>query len=361
MTIRSNAGIVKMYATDPGARYRAERKWIMTGKERALACIAGTQSDHPAVICPVSVATTESCNVLGISFQDVHLNADKMAALAAFGAKELGFDSVMPYFSVIQEAAALGCEIHWGGPAAMPTQKNPPYEEPEDFILPDDFLERISISTVLDAIKLLKKDFDDKTLIIGKAMGPWTLSYHLHGVENTLYDTIVEKERLHDFIKRFTKVTKTFVQAQFDSGADVVTIADHITADLTGAHVYEEFLKEAHRDIIQCFGGERLIFHCCGNTVDRLALFADAGWTLFHIDSKNDIKEALKEIGEMKLTGYISNQSALVNGDPEIVAAEVKDILSNGIRLVSPECAVPLIVRNENLVAIKKSVVKQSS
>jgi len=328
----------------------------MTGKERAIACIAGRESDYPAVINPTSIATYESCLALGINFQDTHTNADKMAALAAFGATKLGFDSVMPYFSVVQEAAALGCDVYWGGPAEMPTQKNPPYDEPESFIIPDDFLDRITTRTVIDAIKLLKKDLDDETLIIGKAMGPWTLSYHLHGVENTLYDSVVEKERLHEFIGKFTEVTKTFAKAQFEAGADVVTIADHITADLTGPHVYKEFLMKAHSEIIKSFGGERVILHCCGNTIDRMPLFADAGWIVFHFDSKNDINEALSAAGDMRLTGCISNVVALFDGNPDIVAAEVNTVLNHGIRLVSPECAIPLPVRNENLAAIPISI-----
>jgi len=330
---------------------------MMTGKERATACLAGLGSDRPSVICPTSIATKESCQALGINFQDTHLNADKMAALAAFGAEKLGFDSVMPYFSVIQEAAALGCQINWGSPNEMPTQKNPPYNQPDDFILPADFLDRASIRTVLDALKILKNSLGQTTLIIGKAMGPWTLSYHLHGVENTLYDTIVEPEMLHEFISKFTDVTIAFVQAQFQEGADVVTVADHITADLTGAHVYKEFLMQAHQNIIQTLGSERLIFHCCGNSVDRLSLFADAGWSTFHIDSKNNIDQALAVAGNMKLTGYVNNADVLLRGTPNDVATQVRKILDKGIKLISPECAVPLTVKNENLAAITKSVV----
>jgi len=324
----------------------------MTKKERAVAWLTGNESDRPTVINPVSNATTESCNALGINFQDVHLNADKMAALAAYGTEKLGFDSVMPYFSVLQEAAALGGEIDWGGPYEMPKQRKSPHIDPDDFIIPTNFFDQISIRTVLDAIKLLKNGLKEKTLIIGKAMGPWTLSFHLYGVENTLADTALGKEKLHKAVSKFTEITKTFGQAQFDAGADVITIADHITADLVGANVYKEFLMEAHREIIQYFGSERLIFHCCGNTVDRLPLFAEAGWNLFHFDSKNDIHEAIKAAGKMKLTGCVSNLNVLLNGTPKDVENQVQEILNAGIHIISPECAVPLKVKNENLAAI---------
>jgi len=333
----------------------------MNGKERALACLTGHESDRPAVINPTSIATFETCQALGICFQDTHLDADKMAAVAAFGATELGFDSVMPYFSVIQEAAALGCDINWGGPKEMPTQKKPPYLEPEEFILPDNFLDLLPIRTVLDSLTFLKREIGEETLIIGKAMGPWTLSYHLHGVEDTLSDTLLEEERLLDFINKFYEVTITFAQAQFDAGADVITIADHITADLTGPNVYEKFLMSAHRKIIQKLGSERLIFHCCGNTIDRLALFAEAGWNTFHFDSKNDIGEAISAAGKMKLTGCVNNVNVLLNGSPDDVGRQVRILLDHGIKMISPECAIPLAVKNENLSAIKKHAELYSS
>ena len=143
----------------------------MTGKERALACITGTETDRPSVISPTSIATAESCRMIGVNFNDVHLDSDKMAALAAVGYEKLGFDSVMPYFSVVQEAAALGCTINWGSTEDMPTQKNPPFAEPEQFTMPDDFLNRLPIRAVLEAIRILKNKAGKEALIIGKSHG----------------------------------------------------------------------------------------------------------------------------------------------------------------------------------------------
>ncbi len=87
----------------------------------------GEEADRPAVINPVSLATSESCRILGIPFNEVHLDADKMAALAAYGSEGIGFDCVMPYFSVVAEAAALSAKIGWGDNENMPWQKDAIY------------------------------------------------------------------------------------------------------------------------------------------------------------------------------------------------------------------------------------------
>ena len=83
----------------------------MTSKERFFALMKNKPADRPAVINPVSVATTESINTLKLDFSKVHLDAEGTAALACYSHEEIGFDSIMPYFSVVQEAAALNAEI----------------------------------------------------------------------------------------------------------------------------------------------------------------------------------------------------------------------------------------------------------
>jgi len=86
-------------------------KEFMTSRERVFACINGKDYARPPVISPTSVATLGSCSLAGISFNEVHLDADKMAALAGISYERLGFDTAAPYFSVVQEAAAFGCQI----------------------------------------------------------------------------------------------------------------------------------------------------------------------------------------------------------------------------------------------------------
>jgi [methyl-Co(III) methanol-specific corrinoid protein]:coenzyme M methyltransferase len=328
---------------------------FMTGKERALACLFGHETDRPTVINPTSIATSESCRKIGVNFQDVHLDPDKMAALAAIGHDGLGFDSVMPYFSVVHEAAALGCIIDWGNIEDMPKQKNHPFADPEQFAFPNDFLDSTPIKTILEAIRLLRKKLGEKALIIGKVMGPWTLSYHLHGVEDTLIDSIEDEEKICEFIERFSEITKTFAQAQFEAGADVITLADHATADLVSPGTYRDILLPAHKKITQFFHGDKIILHCCGNTLDRIAYFAQAGFAAFHFDSKNDINQAIKAAGDMKLTGCVNNVEVLLNGNQETVAHQTENIINSGINIVSPECAIPLQIKNANLAEIVKT------
>ncbi len=328
----------------------------MTSRERFFASLAGKEVDRKPVINPTSTATKETCDILGFSFKDVHLDTDKTAALAAFNCEQLGFDSVMPYYSVVLEAAAFGADIDWGSDVEMPNQKRPVFSNPNDFVMPTDFLDKLPIKTVLDSIKLLRKKLGDDAVILGKVMGPWTLSYHLHGIEDFLIETITDPDMVQEFLQKFKEISIKFADAQFEAGADVVTIADHATADLVGPATYKEFLMPVHKEINEYFKDRTTILHCCGNTLDRIAMFREGGFNIFHFDSKNDISKALIEASDMQLAGCIANSEILLNGTVEDVRRQTIEVAASGVKFVAPECAIPLRVKNVNLHEISKTV-----
>lgn len=325
----------------------------LTAKERFFALLDGKPADRPAVINPVSLATHESLSALKLDFSKVHLAPDNAAALAGYGYEKLRFDSVMPYFSVVAEGAALGAAIDWGNNKSMPAIRSAIFDEPDHVKIPAGYLDRPSMRCVLEALKLLFARYNGKALIIGKAMGPWTLCMSLYGMENTLVDTIENRDKLKHMLCSFLDFTGMFIEAQLYSGADMVTVADHVTRNLVGPYVYEEFVMPLHRRLNDKFPG-KLILHCCGNTEDRVGLFAKAGFNLYHFESSNDILIMLERAGNMKLTGCLNNPELLMKGNPEDVIAETERIIRLGVDIVSPECAVPLLTPNRNLTAIVK-------
>ncbi len=328
----------------------------MNSRERIRAIVQRADFDRAGVVAPVSNATAQSCKQLGIDFSKAHLNPDLSSALAAYPYEHLGFDSVMPYFSVVLEAAALGETIDWGSELDMPAQKYLPGHHASDFVMPGDFLDRAPIKAMLDSIAMLRKKYGNEVFIFGKAMGPWTLGLHLCGTENFLVDTILDKERIHYLLSKYKQVTQTFAQAQMEAGADMVTMADHITGDLASKETYVEFLQSIHTDLIGQFDKNTFVLHCCGKTLDRIPLFAQAGFDLFHFESKNDAGQAIELAGDMMLTGNISNTDTLLLGSPNDVARDTEHIIGCGINLVSPECAIPLQIKNENLLAISQTI-----
>ena len=95
---------------------------VMSGKETQMSpkrrflsgLFGGRKGSRVPVGNPTSIVCVELMEKVGIYFPQAHLDAGLMAELAAAGHEILNYDSVMPEFSVQQEAAALGCEVDWG-------------------------------------------------------------------------------------------------------------------------------------------------------------------------------------------------------------------------------------------------------
>jgi len=77
----------------------------------------------------------------------------------------------------------------------MPDAKTHPFQKVEDLKIPENILEKPSMKVVLDALGILRRQYGDEVAIIGKVMGPWTISYHMAGTENFLLWSAIEPTR----------------------------------------------------------------------------------------------------------------------------------------------------------------------
>ena len=330
----------------------------MKPRERVLNALALKPVDRPPVSNPTSVATVELMDLVEAPFPDACRQPELNARLAATGYTELGFDSIMPIFTIIQESSALGCEMQWEVKDNWPTVRmyQPIWKEPEDVHIPKDFLKHPDNSCVLRSLEILQKTYGDEVAIIGKAMGPWTLAYHVFGVEDFLLMSIDDPDKTKRCLDRLKEISVVFAKAQIEAGADALTFPDHATGDLVSGEYYRKFLLDLHKEMrerISC----PLILHICGNTLDRMDYIAQNGMACFHFDSKNDPKLAMEIMaGRIALVGNINNPETLYARGPEEVRREVYRALDAGVNLIAPECAIPLQTKLQNLCEIPKAV-----
>ncbi len=117
----------------PGSTGMSETAQVppMTSRERVLAALRREPVDRTPLVNPTSVATVELMDLVDAPFPDANREPELMARLAATGHTELGFDSIMPVFSIIQESSALGCKMQWEQKDNWPTvrMREPIYED----------------------------------------------------------------------------------------------------------------------------------------------------------------------------------------------------------------------------------------
>ena len=330
----------------------------MTSRERVLAALRREPVDRTPVCNPTSVATVELMDLVDAPFPDACRDGELMARLAATSYTELGFDSIMPVFSIIQESSALGCQMQWEQKDNWPTVRmsEPIWQDADDIRVPNDFLTHPDTRCVLDAIGLLKKEFGDEVAIIGKTMGPWTLGYHCFGVEPFLLMSLDDPGRTKLCLDRMKELTVMFGLAQIEAGADALTLPDHATGDLVSGEYYKRFLRDLHIEFTESIPCP-LILHICGRTVDRMEYIAQTGMAAFHFDSKNKPGESMEVVKErISLVGNINNPETLFAKGIDVVREEVIGNLDAGVQLIGPECAIPLQTTIENLLEIPKTV-----
>ena len=313
----------------------------------------GRKGERPPVANPTSIVCHGLMDAAGVSFPQAHLDAQAMADLALAGHELAGFDSVMPEYSVQQESAALGGEVDWGDRDRMPDNKRFPHEDFSDIRLPRHLLEKPSLRVVLDALSILRRHVGGRVAIIGKVMGPWTLSYHMAGTQNFLLQLgLGEIDKITRMLRQLMPVTISFARAQFQAGADIVVLADHITGNLVGPQSYRDILLPIHQEITSRIGGP-LILHVCGNCTDRLTYFAESGVDAYHMEWQVDARMAVQKIGRrVALVGNVNNPEVLYQGTPEDVYRQVRYAVEAGVNIIAPECAIPLSTPLENLKAI---------
>jgi [methyl-Co(III) methanol-specific corrinoid protein]:coenzyme M methyltransferase len=279
-----------------------------------------------------------------------------MARLAETAFTKVGFDTIMPVFSVVQESVALGCDVDWGDQLNWPTCTGALARTAEEIRIREDVLDKPETRCVLVSIDELKRRWGDEVAIVGKAMGPWTLGYHVFGTQQFLLMTIDAPDEVKRSLDVLKELTVRFGLAQVDAGADVLTLPDHATGDLVRPEYYRDFLQDIHTELcerIPC----PLILHICGATEDRMPYICETGFDAFHFDSKNDIQRSVDLMqGKCRLVGNINNPETLFQGDADAVRGEVLRAIDAGLTLIGPECALPLACPIDNLRAIPETI-----
>ena len=321
--------------------------------------LSALQRDNGPIACGpgTSIVSIELMEEINTYFPAAHRDARQMSLLAEAGHTRYGFDVVMPLFSVWHESAALGCDVDWGRRDLMPDCSTPIWETDDDVKFTHEFLNHPACRVPLKSIRILKSELGPDAAVCGKVFGPWTLGYHLFGVEEFLINTLLEPDMLKRAMEKLKQVTLIFADAQLEAGADCLLLGDHATRDLCSPDAYKEFLQETHAELVDRIDAP-LILHICGDTSDRISMIADTAISCFHWDTKTGSPGAARKLAgnEISLMGGLNNTELLRTGDAEAIEATIDECIEAGIDIIAPECAVPLDTPMSNLSTVGRYV-----
>ncbi len=321
----------------------------MTPRERFLAALHGQPTDRTPTAYVSALTTVDLQERTGCRMPAAHHDAEQLAALCYANHEVLGFDGVTFLINYFNEPAALGVEMDWGSERALPMYKSHPWRTADDAVVARDILDRPPVSTYLEALRIAKRRYGDRVAVLGKIMGPFSMTQVMHGVDQTMMDAVMAPDTVRRFEDACAEMLAVCANAQFEAGADAVAIGEGgAGANMMSPEMYEDLLLETHQQLINEIRGP-VILHICGDITPRLRAIAQAGPACFNFDWEIDPAEMKRAAaGRFKIMGNV-NTTDLLLGKPDQIAEQVKRCVAAGVDIVSPGCAVSPECPNENL------------
>ncbi|MFQ6126650.1 MAG: MtaA/CmuA family methyltransferase [Candidatus Heimdallarchaeota archaeon] len=328
----------------------------MTPRRRVLAALLGGNIDRQPVTSLAGCGGTVCMEMLeqtGLSFPVAHINPNRMADLAIASYELTGLECIRVPFDFAAEVEAFGAAIKWSeDPTIPPSVKTPPFKKLKDVKVPENFLGRGRISTVLEAITLARKRIGDFLPISSLVLGPFTLTGELVGIENLMRLTIDDPVGVKDVVQQLTETSIEYGNAQYRAGSDVVQIAEPVaSSSMISPRMFREFVKPQLRKIAGGLGGPKVL-HICGEVDPIVPDMVETGFEGISVEESVDIKAITPIKADVKLLGNVSSKYTLPFGTPADVKMEAQKALESGVDLLEPGCGIPLVAPIANIKAL---------
>ena len=278
----------------------------MTGKQRALAAIAGKPTDRPSVLPSIDVAYAPECigETVGACFRD-----PKLHARALMGALDKYPEIDGLYVNLCLSDSHLtrrpnglyddGYGLHWYVPEKdVGTVKVHEIEELDDPRLVEDTSLRFGI---LETFAAIEPSYKEKYLIMPGITGPYSQLVFMMGLENVLMMMYDDPEGLKKAIAGRVKYAIAWLDELIRLGAEAVWLGEGAaSSSVISPACYAEFvgpyakavMDAARERNIPCF------MHVCGNIVPAVEQIAATGCSAIDIDYMVPMDLVRRHLGE---------------------------------------------------------------
>lgn len=332
----------------------------MTSRERVMAALNIQPVDRLPVISVCQHATYDQMEQLNSSWPEAFHDASLMAKLASGAHSMLGFDAVRVPFCQTHEAEAFGAVLKYGGKAGLPSVDIHPYHIGDIVDFPNDFLSRGRIPALLEAIRILKRDYGDKVIIMGGIIGPFSIASLFFDVTLFLKATFKKPNDLIPYIELGERAGTMLAKAMIEAGADVICVEDMMASmDMISPKIYQNLAWEYEKRQAEALSVP-VIIHICGKVDPIIVDIAKTGCGAISVESNVNVPEALDKFKlegiKTPIVGGVDPVKTLFTGQPEDIKREVRDAISIGFSMISPGCAVPPATVTANLIAMVDTV-----
>ena len=322
-------------------------------RTQILELLNGKKIDSIPAFSGLTHVTAAGLEREGLSFHEVHRDADKLARAAASTFRLTGLPSAALPLDLCVEAEALGAEVDFReqGLYEFPRVARTPYQTSE-VLLEKDLRGPGRISLVCEAIAKLKADIGAEAIIGGILPGPFTLLLFL--VESGMLFTEMKRtpQTVQQVLFHLSSFLSQVGHAYHSAGADFLTIHDMGgSPGFLGPKRFADFVLPAQQRLIAALPKPRVL-SLCGNTNDVMHLLAQSGAEAISVDQTNDLVASRAALPHTLLFGNLDPVETLSRGDQSQVQAAAEEVRAAGVDALWPGCDLYPPTPLENLRAL---------
>lgn len=364
-------------------------------KTAVLNVLRGQPADHIPNFSGMGSITLHGIQELGYRFNEIHMDARKMAEAAASTYRLFGFESAVVPFDMGVVAESLGAAVKYydkadQGQIIYPTMtrklvdrstvtmpdglsdadaKTFVMKEIEQQItnyqlqMPNDVASTGRIPVVLEAIRILKRELGDAVAIGAWTLGPFTELGQVMDLEVLLKMSAKKPDVVGRHLQFMVDYLDKVLHLYIESGADFVTVREMgATASILSPRMFKSLVLPNLQALFGRIRGVPRVLHICGDTNPIVEMMAQSGADALSVDQMNRLDETRAKVPDVVLLGnYKPFGAPFCEGSPEEVEAMIKQSIDQGADGVWPGCDIWPVVPAANVKAMMEAMRKHGT
>jgi [methyl-Co(III) methanol-specific corrinoid protein]:coenzyme M methyltransferase len=329
-------------------------------REEILSLLSGQKLDKVPAFSGLIHITAEGLEREGLSLNEAHHDAGKMARAAASTFKLTGMPSAALPLDLCAPAEVLGAELRYyeDKEFRFPQVGKVKFESTKEITISltenPDILNLGRLSLICEAIRLVKQDIGSEAMIAGTIPGVFTLLLYVCRPKNVFIEIRKEPEAVSNALILLADLLAKIGNAYLEAGADFITIHEMGgSPGFIGPKPFENQVLPALQNLTRKLPAPRVL-SVCGRTNTAMGLLAQTGADAISVDQLTDLGTAREALKDTLLFGNIDPVQTLWQGDEAQVHEAVSKAKEAGVDALWPGCDLVPQTSIQNIKALMK-------
>jgi [methyl-Co(III) methanol-specific corrinoid protein]:coenzyme M methyltransferase len=324
-------------------------------RDQILSLLAGQKIETTPAFSGLIHVTKEGLAQEGLSLQEAHHDAQKMAKAAASTYRLSGMPSAALPLDLCSPAEALGATLNYyeRDESRFPQPAKALFASTkylaQSYFQNADFLNQGRLPIICEAIRRLKADIGDEVVISGIIPGPYTMLLYLVEPGGLFTEMKREPGAVQEALFQLAFFLSNLALSYRSEGADFITIHEMGgSPGFIGPAKFEQFVFPAVKQLIAALPNPAVL-SICGNTNTSMHLLDQVGANAISVDQTNDLAASRAAMKNTLLFGNLDPVQTLAHGTSSEIQSAVQSALQAGVDALWPGCDLVLHTLSENL------------